>query len=55
VPGIVEVEAVSWACARTLAKLLEDDDPVPVDEVPVAPAAAVLVLDVLAAEGSNAV
>jgi hypothetical protein len=36
-----------------LAKLLEDEDPVPVDEVPVAPV--VDVVGVLAAEGSNAV
>jgi hypothetical protein len=48
--GIVELE-VSCAWARTLAKLLEDDDdPAPVDEVPVTP-----VVDVLATEGSNAV
>jgi hypothetical protein len=49
--GNVDVEATSWACARALAKL-EDDDAVPVseDEVPVTEE------EVAAAtEGSNAV
>ncbi len=48
--GSAVVEPVSCACASAFAKLLEGEDPTPVDEVPATP-----VVDVLATEGSNAV